>query len=107
MRFEFNMKAKKEIKPDWRWYDHNNSTYKKYEDDEDSLKQLEVSFLGNVKSNYDPVIHDEKFNDCLLPKLRYYFENRPKDKRLNRDYIFRAKFSDQDGFKNNMANMEE
>ena len=84
-----------------KWYDNDNSRYRPFEDDESALEQLEASFQGNVKQNYDPSIYEKQFNNCLLTELRQYFEKRAKSKRFGRSYSLRVTFSDQN------ANHEE
>eukprot|EP01083_Nonionella_stella_P013248 37330_1 len=55
----------------WQWFDKDTSEYTPYDyTDTDLLEQLECSFLGNVKINFDPLIFDTHFNHCLLPLLR-------------------------------------
>ena len=108
MRFKFNIAAQEEHKCDWQWYDNNNSDYKPFASDQDLLKQLEVSFLGNVKQNYDPTAYNRKFNNCLLTKLRYFREHKAEKRKDKRDYTFRVTFSEEaDEWNNVILNMEQ
>eukprot|EP01084_Bolivina_argentea_P302786 522682_1 len=104
MRFECNMQT---MKLEWQWYDNNDAMYRAFVDD-DVVKQLEASFLANVKKQFDPEKYKKKFNNCILTKLKEYFV---KQGSSNRDYTFRATFSDKDEndpeWSNVILNMEQ
>eukprot|EP01084_Bolivina_argentea_P281072 480848_1 len=84
MRFAFN---RKKTKMEWQWYDNDFSTYKPYATD-GVMEQLEVSFLSNVKHQFDPVKYNQQFNNCMLTKLTKLVGKGVKD------YNFRVTFSD-------------
>eukprot|EP01084_Bolivina_argentea_P281074 480852_1 len=92
----------------WQWYDNDCSLYREFECGLAVTEQLEVSFLSNVKQNFDPVEYKEQFNNCMLTKLREYFERLGSK---NKDYTFRVTFSGQhekDEDRNNIIlNMEQ
>ena len=50
------------------WYDNDDSLYRPHED-KTVIEELEASYLGCHKDNFDPKQFDEHFNNCLLPKL--------------------------------------
>eukprot|EP01083_Nonionella_stella_P101721 288631_1 len=84
----------------WQWYDNNEARYKEFTD-QATINQLEVSFLSNVKQNFDParmtlINHvaraKYKFNHCLLTKLKEALSKGKPSRSRDRDYVFRVTF---------------
>ena len=75
----------------WQWYDNNDSQYKTIDPGPGVIEELEVSFLCNVKQNFDPVEFGQRFNNCLLPNLTTNLEYNLGFK--DKSYAFRCTFS--------------
>ena len=45
---------------------YNGQTYRPL------IEQLEASFLGNVKHNFDPIQFKQQFNNCFLGELEIF-----------------------------------
>ena len=73
------------------------------------ISQLEVSFLSNVKRNFNPIEFDYRFNNCLLPELK---KNSLKKGIKGADlFTFRCTFSsnnlEDEDLKNIILNLEQ
>ena len=70
------------------------------------MHQLEVSFLSNIYTNFDPLEFDERFNKCLLNTLK---QNLTKKGTYNADAFalrvtFCNKLNDEIDFKETESN---
>ncbi len=54
----------------WEVYSEEENKYEPQDiKDNDVLDVLEVTFLSNIKCNYDPIELGKKFSNCLIPKM--------------------------------------
>eukprot|EP01083_Nonionella_stella_P219994 787527_1 len=89
----------------WKWYDNDNYEYKEFEVGpnhdihQKAMQQLEVSFLSNIRYNFDPQTFNTQFNPCLLPDLARHLGHRFP----NRDYALQCTL----GADGNVVSMEQ
>eukprot|EP01084_Bolivina_argentea_P121745 215750_1 len=93
----------------WQYYDHDKAAYKSFDmSDNELVTQLELSFLSNCKQNFDPVVFNGRFNNCLLTVLTSYL----KSSNIHvKDHTFRVLFAaanyNDDALSNAILSMEQ
>lgn len=69
--------------------DNDHATYVPFQGE--AVDELEVSFLSNVKQNFDPGRCTQSFSLCLLPKLKEQLTLRTLgNKNFNKSFVFQC-----------------